>query len=100
MYSKQNSGKGTPGTPSSPMASPQHRHVRSGSATSLTSTKKAQNAKAAAQRLAHVMAHQSADEDEDEDDLLFDYGSMSGSGSLGLAAGRAIRPRSPMVKWP
>lgn len=101
IYSKQNSTTGSPGTPSSPMASPLNRHVRSGSATGLVSAKKAQNAKAAAQRLAHVMAHQSADEDDDEDDLLFDYGSMSSStGSLGLAGGRAIRPRSPMVKWP
>ncbi|XP_062084588.1 coiled-coil domain-containing protein SCD2-like [Humulus lupulus] len=105
MYSKQNnSGTGTPGTPSSPMASPSpmHRHVRASSATGLVGTsnnRKAHNAKAAAQRLAHVMANQSADEDDDEDDLLFDYGSMSssGTGSLGLGGGRAIRPRSPMT---
>ncbi|KAM6577536.1 hypothetical protein CsatB_029373 [Cannabis sativa] len=84
-------------------SSPLHRHVRASSATGLLSTtsnaKKAHNAKVAAQRLAHVMANQSADEDDDEDDLLFDYGSMSttGTGSLGLAIGRAIRPRSPMT---
>ncbi|KAF4385067.1 hypothetical protein G4B88_029109 [Cannabis sativa] len=84
-------------------SSPLHRHVRASSATGLLSTtsnaKKAHNAKVAAQRLAHVMANQSADEDDDEDDLLLDYGSMSttGTGSLGLAIGRAIRPRSPMV---
>ncbi|KAF4394950.1 hypothetical protein F8388_017678 [Cannabis sativa] len=84
-------------------SSPLHRHVRASSATGLLSTtsnaKKAHNAKVAAQRLAHVMANQSADEDDDEDDLLLDYGSMSttGTGSLGLAIGRAIRPRSPMT---
>ncbi|PON73960.1 Coiled-coil domain-containing protein SCD [Parasponia andersonii] len=100
IYSKQNSTTGSPGTPSSPMASPLNRHVRSGSATGLTSTRKAQNAKAAAQRLAHVMAHQSADEDDDEDDLLLDYGTISSTGSLGLAGGRAIRPRSPMTVVP
>lgn len=98
-YAKQNSNMGTPRTPSSPMASPLNRHARMGSATGLANAKKAQNAKAAAQRLAHVMAHQSADDDEDDDDLLYDYnGPMSSNtGSLGLGGGRAMPSRSPMV---
>ncbi|KAL5566991.1 hypothetical protein UlMin_030155 [Ulmus minor] len=95
VYVKQNSSTGTPRTPSSPMRSPLNRHVRSGSTTGLVSARKAQNAKAAAQRLAHVMAHQSADEDDEEDDLLFDYGSTM-TGGVGLGGGRAMRSRSPM----
>lgn len=62
--------------------------------------KKAQNTKAAAQRLAHVMAHKPTtdDDDEDDDDLSYDLSLSSSTGSLGLAGGgRAIRPRSPMV---
>ncbi|EXB67661.1 hypothetical protein L484_010229 [Morus notabilis] len=93
VYAKQNSNTGTPVTPSSPMASPLNRHTRMGSTTGLANARKAQNAKAAAQRLAHVMAHQAADEDDEEDDLLYDYG---GTRSLGLGGGRAIRSRSPM----
>lgn len=94
VYAKQNSNTGTPVTSSSPMASPLNRHTRMGSTTGLANARKAQNAKAAAQRLAHVMAHQAADEDDEEDDLLYDYG---GTRSLGLGGGRAIRSRSPMV---
>ena len=86
------------GTPTgTPMASPLHRHARSGS-TGLANLKKPQNvaAKAAAQRLAQVMSHQSPDDDEDEeDDLLYDYSPAGAAPSLGLAGGRAAtaRPR-------
>nr|XP_011465885.1 PREDICTED: coiled-coil domain-containing protein SCD2-like isoform X3 [Fragaria vesca subsp. vesca] len=97
---KSNSTSGTPGAPSSPsMTSPiMHHHSRSGSV-GMTGGKKAQNTKAAAQRLAHVMAHKPTDDDdEDDDDLSFDLGLSSGAGGIGLGGGgRAIRPRSPIV---
>ncbi|KAL6132615.1 hypothetical protein ACLB2K_064855 [Fragaria x ananassa] len=102
MYVRQksNSTSGTPGAPSSPsMTSPiMHHHTRSGSV-GMTGGKKAQNTKAAAQRLAHVMAHKPTDyDDEDDDDLSFDLGLSSGAGGIGLGGGgRAIRPRSPIV---
>ncbi|GAB4835890.1 hypothetical protein Ancab_000809 [Ancistrocladus abbreviatus] len=80
--------------PTSPAMSPLNYHARS-SSSSLSNMKRPQNmqAKAAAQRLAQVMAHQSPDDDEDEDDdISLEYGSTG----LGLAAtGRAIRPRNP-----
>ncbi|RXI01925.1 hypothetical protein DVH24_015274 [Malus domestica] len=93
---KSNSSGGTPGQPASPMMSPMHHHGRSGSA-GIVGAKKAQHTKAAAQRLAHVMAHkQTDDDDEEDDDLSYDLGLSSGTGSLGLAGGRSMRPRSPM----
>ncbi|XP_030960630.1 coiled-coil domain-containing protein SCD2-like [Quercus lobata] len=91
VYVRQKSTVGTPGAPSSPMMSPLHRHARSGS-TGVANLKKQ---KAAAQRLAQVMAHQQADEDDEEDDLFNDYSSVSG-GSIGLAGGRSMRSRSPL----
>ncbi|PRQ42001.1 hypothetical protein RchiOBHm_Chr3g0452891 [Rosa chinensis] len=101
VYVRQKSNSsGTPGPPGSPsMASPiMHHHSRSGSL-GLSGGKKAQNTKAAAQRLAHVMAHKPTDDDdEDEDDLSIDIGLSSGTGSIGLAGvGRPIRPRSPAI---
>ncbi|XP_062003796.1 coiled-coil domain-containing protein SCD2 isoform X1 [Rosa rugosa] len=101
VYVRQKSNSsGTPGPPGSPsMASPiMHHHSRSGSL-GLSGGKKAQNTKAAAQRLAHVMAHKPTDDDdEDEDDLSIDIGLSSGTGSIGLAGvGRPIRPRSPGI---
>ncbi|CAL1356346.1 unnamed protein product [Linum trigynum] len=77
----------------SPLASPIHpRHVRTGSA----GVKKAQT-KAAAQRLAQVMSHQRPDDDneEDDDEPIFAGG---GLGSIGLAGGRKVQPRSPMTR--
>ncbi|KAK9278128.1 hypothetical protein L1049_027687 [Liquidambar formosana] len=52
--------------------SPAHPHLRT---TGLSTVKRTQNvaAKAAAQRLAQVMASQMADDDEDDDDLGFRY---------------------------
>uniref|UniRef100_A0A5B7B988 Coiled-coil domain-containing protein SCD2 n=1 Tax=Davidia involucrata TaxID=16924 RepID=A0A5B7B988_DAVIN len=89
---------GPPGVaPASPLTSPLHRHARSGS-TGLANMKKPQNtaAKAAAQRLAQVMANQNADDDDDDDDdLSYDYSPANVTG-IGLAAGRPIRPRSPV----
>ncbi|XP_010464000.1 PREDICTED: coiled-coil domain-containing protein SCD2-like isoform X2 [Camelina sativa] len=89
-----------PVTPSSPMmTSPlMHRHTRSGS--NASSAKKAQT-KAAAQRLAAVMSNQTGDDEDSDDDLSFDYNaSSSGTGSIGLAAGRSHPSRSPLVRNP
>nr|XP_023927923.1 coiled-coil domain-containing protein SCD2-like [Quercus suber] len=96
VYVRQKSTVGTPGAPSSPMMSPLHRHARSGS-TGVANLKKQ---KAAAQRLAQVMAHQQADEDDEEDDLFNDYSSVSVGRSIGLAGGRSMRSRSPLVIAP
>lgn len=95
VYVRQKSAIGTPGAPSSPMLSPLplHRHTRSGSV-GVANLKKQ---KAAAQRLAQVMAHQQADEGNEEDELFDDYTSGSGVGSIGLAGGRSMRARSPLV---
>ncbi|KAI5676412.1 hypothetical protein M9H77_07362 [Catharanthus roseus] len=91
---RENSGSTTPtaGPPSSPMRSPLHHHSRSGSASNL---RKPQHTKAAAQRLAQVMANQMPDDDEDEDDLLYDYNPQSAG--IGLAGGRPARSRSPLT---
>ncbi|KAK8314295.1 hypothetical protein V6Z12_D01G162800 [Gossypium hirsutum] len=68
------SGTGsTGGGVESPALSPAHnqpRHARSSSATGISSIKRTQNfaAKAAAQRLAQVMASQTTDDDDEEDD--------------------------------
>lgn len=100
MYDRQQSSSGTPTSPSSPvMMSPLNRHARAGSTGSaMTNVRRAQNnaTKAAAQRLAQVMSHQ-MDDDDDDDDIALDYSAISGTGSIGLAGGRATRPRSPMV---
>lgn len=76
------SGSGTTGSSAeSPALSParlQPQHSRSSSATGISSIKRTQNfaAKAAAQRLAQVMASQTTDnddEDDEGDDLGFRY---------------------------
>ncbi|KAL3651094.1 hypothetical protein CASFOL_007497 [Castilleja foliolosa] len=77
------------------MSSPMNRHIRSGS-TGISNMRKPQNTKAAAQRLARVMAHQSADDDDEEDDLLYDFDSAAPSTGIGLAGGRNARTRSPL----
>lgn len=77
QWSSESSTTGT--NPSSPAMSPSRApHVRSSSATVFSTVKRNQNfaAKAAAQRLAQVMASQTADDDDDEedgDDLGFRY---------------------------
>lgn len=76
------------------MTSP-HNHVVKTTSSSL-SMKRPQN-KAAAQRLAQVMATQPADDEEDEDEL-YDFNSGVPSAGLGLAGGRQARSRSPMVR--
>ncbi|CAA3007753.1 Hypothetical predicted protein [Olea europaea subsp. europaea] len=77
------------------MASPKHRHSRTAS-TGIANMKRPQNTKAAAQRLAQVMAHQSADDDEEEDDLMYDYSPGIPSAGIGLAGGRPNSRRSTM----
>lgn len=54
-------------------------------------------AQTATQRVVQSMANQMANEDNDEDDLSSDYSSVSGTTSIGLAGGRSMRSRSPMV---
>lgn len=97
VYTRQKSNAGTPLAPASPLVSSFPHHNRSGS-TGLANSRRGQNnaAKAAAQRLAKVMAS-SADDEDEEDDLSFDYSLASGTGSIGLAGGRSVRARSPMV---
>lgn len=69
VYGRQKSGDGT--SSSSPAMSPAH-HRSASAAGSFSSVKRTQNiaAKAAAQRLAQVMASQAAGADDDEDDDL------------------------------
>ncbi|PON97445.1 hypothetical protein TorRG33x02_066470 [Trema orientale] len=77
VYSRQWSGGSSTGS-SSPAMSPAHPHSRlqPGAVGGFSTIKRTQNvaAKAAAQRLAQVMASQSAaDDDDDDDDLGFRY---------------------------
>ncbi|PKI36633.1 hypothetical protein CRG98_042975 [Punica granatum] len=73
VYSRQWSGGSSSTGSSSPAMSPAHPHARLPHG--LSTIKRTQNvaAKAAAQRLAQVMASQTADEDEDDDDLGFRF---------------------------
>ncbi|XP_061348494.1 coiled-coil domain-containing protein SCD2-like [Gastrolobium bilobum] len=101
-FERQKSSTGTPTTPSSPvMMSPLNRHARAGSTGSaMTNVRRAQNTatKAAAQRLAQVMSHQTGvDDDDDDDDIALDYSTISGAGSIGLGGGRPMPTRSPMA---
>lgn len=75
VYSRQWSGNSSSTGSSSPARSPAHPHSRQQSASGISTFKKSQNVaqKAAAQRLARVMASQTADEDDDDDDLGFRY---------------------------
>ncbi|KAL3537923.1 hypothetical protein ACH5RR_001289, partial [Cinchona calisaya] len=96
LYVRQASGSNTPtsNASSSPMNSPLNRHIRSGSTGNM---RKPQHTKAAAQRLAQVMAHQMADDEDEEDDLLYEYNPSSISAGVGLAGSRPARTRSPMA---
>ncbi|KAL6972973.1 hypothetical protein U1Q18_027148 [Sarracenia purpurea var. burkii] len=73
VYSRQWSGGSSSTGSSSPAMSPMHPQSRL--STGLSTIKRTQNvaAKAAAQRLAQVMASQAADDDEEDDDLGFQY---------------------------
>ncbi|KAK4803567.1 hypothetical protein SAY86_003384 [Trapa natans] len=72
-YTRQWSGVSSSTGSSSPAMSPAHPHARL--TQGLSTVKRNQNvaAKAAAQRLAQVMASQTTDEDEDDDDLGFRF---------------------------
>ncbi|XP_031489996.1 coiled-coil domain-containing protein SCD2-like [Nymphaea colorata] len=97
VYARQRSGSSSTGS-SSPAMSPAHHHVRTGS-TGLSNIKKTQNvaAKAAAQRLAQVMASQTTDDDDEEDDLPFRYNATSFAPSVGgsITDRRKVPARSP-----
>ncbi|KAG5537276.1 hypothetical protein RHGRI_024654 [Rhododendron griersonianum] len=71
VYTRQWSGSSTGS--SSPAMSPAHPGARLPPSSGFSTIKRTQNvaAKAAAQRLAQVMASQAADEDDDDDDLGF-----------------------------
>ncbi|TYI57367.1 hypothetical protein E1A91_D11G275600v1 [Gossypium mustelinum] len=82
-----------PGAPSSPL----QRHTRSGSSYGGTGNPRKAQTKAAAQRLAAVMAHQQNDDDGNDYDQL-DHSSVSSTGSIGFSGARPTRPLSPMTK--
>lgn len=103
VYVREKSNASTAaGVTSSPLMSPLNRHSRSGSI-GVSNLKKTQNnaTKAAAQRLAQVMAHQPPDDEDDDDDdeeLSFDFAPVGAAGSTGRTAGRTVvRSHSPMV---
>uniref|UniRef100_A0A2P2L6S2 Uncharacterized protein LOC103454897 n=1 Tax=Rhizophora mucronata TaxID=61149 RepID=A0A2P2L6S2_RHIMU len=77
VYSRQWSAGSSSTGSSSPAMSPAHPSARLG--TGMSTIKRTQNvaAKAAAQRLARVMASQTADDEEEDDDLGFRFGSSS-----------------------
>ncbi|KAJ7945639.1 Coiled-coil domain-containing protein SCD2 [Quillaja saponaria] len=76
VYSRQWSGDSSSTGSLSPVMSPAHPQPRLGpSSTGLSTIKRTQNvaAKAAAQRLAKVMASQTVDDEENDDDLGFQF---------------------------
>lgn len=111
MYARQWSGGSSSTGSSSPAGSPAHPRARlPPTVTGMSTIKRTQNvaAKAAAQRLAQVMASSQPppDDDEDDDDLGFrrptaafstnDHRSNSNSKSIGLSAISLAKPnRSP-----
>lgn len=102
VYARQwSSDTGTTGGPSSPAMSPARaHHSRSSSVTGISNIKRTQNfaAKAAAQRLAQVMASQTADDvDDEDDDLGFRY-SAPPPLSLSRNANSGAKPAVPIAK--
>lgn len=105
------SESGATGTSSPAMSPSLYHHSRSASATGISNIKRTQNfaAKAAAQRLAQVMASQTADDDEDDedDDLGFRYSAPPPpafsrtviSGKPAVPASRVTRSPSPGVSY-
>lgn len=101
------------GAQSSPVISPaRNRHARSSSSSGISNIKRTQNfaAKAAAQRLAQVMASQTAtddDNDEDDGDLGFRYSAPpplslarnvnSGAAKPAVPPAKTTRSPSPAV---
>ncbi|MCL7024302.1 hypothetical protein MKW94_022746 [Papaver nudicaule] len=104
-YNRQRSGSSTGSSSPSSTMSPAHphaHHARSSSTVSgMSNIKRTQNvaAKAAAQRLAQVMASQTADnddDDDDDDDLDFRYPQSSHTGG-GFGSSRPARSPSPAL---
>lgn len=79
VYSRQWSGGSSSTGSSSPARSPAHPQSRLPPVAGMSTIKRTQNfaAKAAAQRLAQVMASQTVDDDEEDDDLGFRFGAPS-----------------------
>lgn len=119
VYSRQWSGGSSTGSSSPAAMSPAHPHSRlQPGATAFSTIKRTQNvaAKAAAARLAQVMASQAAaaddDDDDDDDDLGFRYppppaplsfsnnSAAYNSGSIpAISASRTNRSASPAVSF-
>lgn len=112
MYTRQWSGGSSSTGSSSPAMSPAHPQSRLGQPSGYSTIKRTQNvaAKAAAQRLAQVMASQTVDDDdEDDDDLGFRFAAPtsfgnnsannngSGSALSGVSFGKPNRSPSPAV---
>lgn len=114
MYTRQWSGGSSSTGSSSPARSPAHPQSRLGQPSGYSTIKRTQNvaAKAAAQRLAQVMASQTTDNDDDDDeddDLGFRFAaptsfgnnsaSNNGSGSAlsGISFGKPNRSPSPAL---
>lgn len=104
------SESGSTGTSSPALSPSRYHHSRSASATGISNIKRTQNfaAKAAAQRLAQVMASQTVDdEDDDDDDLGFRYSAPPppafarnvNSGKPAVPASRVSRSPSPAVSY-
>ncbi|KAK2974202.1 hypothetical protein RJ640_021493 [Escallonia rubra] len=103
-YARQWSGNSTSTGSSSPAGSPAHRLQQP---SGMSTIKRTQNfaAKAAAQRLAQVMASQTADDDDEDDDLGFRYppsfssnaSSNSSSGAPAFSVGMTNRSPSPAL---
>ncbi|XP_057459745.1 coiled-coil domain-containing protein SCD2-like [Actinidia eriantha] len=101
VYSRQWSGGSSSTGSSSPAMSPAHPHSRLPPASGFSTIKRTQNvaAKAAAQRLAQVMASQTVDDDEEDDDLGFRYGAQpSPSFSSNLSSNRNGGPAISLAK--
>ncbi|RWR94100.1 coiled-coil domain-containing protein SCD2 [Cinnamomum micranthum f. kanehirae] len=93
-YVSQNSISSSSGA--SPIMSPVLRQARTGSSGG-TNFRRAQNnaAKAAAQRLARVMSHQSPDDEDEDDDNEIMVSYSATSAGAGTRAGRPARSPSP-----
>lgn len=93
LYVRQKSTSSASGD--SPVESPVRGHARAGSAGGV-SFRRPQNtaARAAAQRLAQVMSHQTADDEDDDDDSLV-MSPVSVSAGGGCRTGRPARSQSP-----
>ncbi|GFZ03936.1 hypothetical protein Acr_16g0005600 [Actinidia rufa] len=101
VYFRQWSGGSSSTGSSSPAMSPAHPHSRLPPASGFSTIKRTQNvaAKAAAQRLAQVMASQTVDDEEEDDDLEFRYGAQpSPSFSSNFSSNRNGGPAISLAK--